>query len=81
VISVRPQGLHLHRDAPPAGNGKVAIPVAVTSRVYLGESWDYVVAPADSATRLRVAAPPLDVHEVGDKVWLEFDPRQIAVVG
>ena len=59
----------------------MTIPVAVTSRVYLGESWDYVVAPADSPTRLRVAAPPLDVHEVGDKVWLEFDTRQIAVVG
>ena len=30
--------------------------------------------------RLRVAAPPFDIFEVGAGVWVEFDPRQMAVV-
>ncbi|MCC7275450.1 MAG: ABC transporter ATP-binding protein, partial [Alphaproteobacteria bacterium] len=44
------------------------------------ETWDYTVSPKGSAVRLRVAAPPLDVHEVGTAVWVEFDPQQMAVV-
>jgi iron(III) transport system ATP-binding protein len=79
LLSVRPQSMVLHR-APPSTNGRPVLPATVAERVYLGESWDYVIRPRDSGLRLRVAAPPLQVHEVGDSVWLEFDPRQMALV-
>ena len=60
--------------------GHPLLPATVSQRTYLGESWDYVVRPQESGLQLRVTAPPLQVHEVGEKVWLEFDPQQIAVV-
>ena len=80
LISVRPQGLRLLKEQAAVSNSASAASATVVSRVYLGESWDYVVSPVGSALQLRVAASPLDVHEAGDTVWLEFDPRQIAVV-
>ncbi|MGE0717282.1 MAG: ABC transporter ATP-binding protein [Alphaproteobacteria bacterium] len=79
TVSIRPQGMRLHRAAPPPGPQPV-LEAAVVGRVFLGETWDYSVTPAGSGVRLRVAAPPLDVHEVGAPVWVEFDPRQMAVV-
>ena len=33
-----------------------------------------------SALRLKVSAPPVDIFEVGEKVWLEFDPQQMAPI-
>jgi ABC-type Fe3+/spermidine/putrescine transport system ATPase subunit len=81
LFSVRPQAMSLH-TIPPAGAAQLPLlPVDVVGRIYLGECWDYTVAPHGSAVQLRVAAPPLQVHEVGEKVWLEFDPRQMAMVG
>jgi len=77
LFSVRPQGISLHAKAWPCGS---LLPATITGRVYLGESWDYTVAPANSGISLRVAAPPLQVLDVGDQVWLEFDPRQMALV-
>jgi iron(III) transport system ATP-binding protein len=80
LLSVRPQSMALHREKPLRRDGYPVLPVTVAQRTYLGESWDYVVRPEDSGLRLRVAAPPLQVHDVGDSVWLEIDPQQIAVV-
>jgi iron(III) transport system ATP-binding protein len=80
LLSVRPQSMALHREQPPRRDGYPLLPVTVAQRTYLGESWDYVVCPDDSGLRLRVSAPPLQVHDVGDSVWLEIDPQQIAVV-
>ena len=81
LFSVRPQSIGLHRAtvAPPEGTRFVA--GEIVERAYLGESWDYVAAPAESALRLRISAPPVQVFEVGEKVWLEFDPRQMAPIG
>jgi iron(III) transport system ATP-binding protein len=79
LISLRPQGIAL-RGAPPVANGHPVVQATVAERTFLGESWDYVVRPADSGLKLRVAAPPLDVHDIGAPVWLEIDPRQLAVV-
>jgi iron(III) transport system ATP-binding protein len=80
LISLRPQGMAL-RSAPPAAlNGHPVIRATIAERTFLGESWDYVVRPEDSDLKLRVAAPPLDVHDIGAPVWLEIDPRQLAVV-
>ena len=52
----------------------------IVERAYLGEYWDYVVAPADGNLRVRVSTAPTDVHAVGDQVWLEIDPARAAPV-
>nr|WP_246514014.1 ABC transporter ATP-binding protein [Neoroseomonas soli] len=78
LISLRPQAMTIH-DAPPAGDG-LTLEATITERTYLGESWDYVVRPNGTNLKLRAAAAPLDAHEVGRKVWLVIDPRQVAVV-
>ena len=70
----------LHRAIPEAPSGHPVMQGTILERTYLGESWDYVVRPTESALRLRVAAPPLDVHDVGSAVWLALDPSQLAVV-
>jgi ABC-type Fe3+/spermidine/putrescine transport system ATPase subunit len=80
LLSVRPQSIGLHRAAPAGTTKRPVVPGTVAQRVFLGETWDYVVQPQGSGTRLRVTAPPLQVHEVGEPVWLEFDPRQMALV-
>ncbi len=80
LLSVRPQSIGLHRNRPAGVDGRPVVPGTVAQRVFLGETWDYVVQPQGSGLRLRVTAPPLQVHEVGDAVWIDFDPRQMALV-
>ena len=79
LFSVRPQSIALHRAAP---NGREVCTVEgkLVQRTFLGETWDYIVSPLDSGLRLKVTALPFQVFEVGDKVWLEFDPQQMAPV-
>ena len=79
LFSVRPQSMTLHRAAP-TGSGQPVVPAAVVERAYLGEFWDYLVTPQGSTLKLRVTAPPVQVHEVGEPVWIEFDPRQMAAI-
>jgi iron(III) transport system ATP-binding protein len=77
-FSVRPWQIATH-DAPPApGDGCWRIEGRVVERAYLGEQWEYVVQPLNSALRLRVSTPPLPRREVGQAVWLEIDPRVVA---
>ncbi|MBU8547137.1 MULTISPECIES: ABC transporter ATP-binding protein [Roseomonadaceae] len=78
LVSVRPQSIGLHR-APPSGGGPVLEGV-VAQRTFLGETWDYVVQAQGSELRLRATAPPLQIHDVGERVWMEFDPQQMAMV-
>ncbi len=78
LISLRPQAMSIH-EAPPTGDGLV-LEATIIERTYLGEAWDYVVKPEGTGLRLRAAAPPLETHDVGRKVWLSVDPRQVAVV-
>jgi ABC-type Fe3+/spermidine/putrescine transport system ATPase subunit len=80
LFSVRPQSIALHRAAAAAPAGRRYVAGEIVERAYLGESWDYVAAPAESALRLKVSAPPVQIFEVGEKVWLEFDPRQMAPI-
>ena len=75
-LSVRPQNIRLCESVTVNG-----VPARVEMRVFLGETWDYVVVPTGSATKLRVAAPPAQVLEIGTPVWLEFDPEQIVALG
>ncbi|WP_426955755.1 ABC transporter ATP-binding protein [Muricoccus radiodurans] len=78
LVSVRPQSIGLHR-ARPAGDGPMMEGV-VAHRTFLGETWDYVIQAGGDGMRLRASAPPLQVHEVGESVWIELDPRQMAMV-
>ena len=76
LFSVRPQSIRLHRTP---GQGDT-IQAAVVERAFLGETWDYLVSPAESGLRLKVSAPPQQVFAVGDPAWLEFDPAQMAPI-
>jgi hypothetical protein len=53
--------------------------VAVVERAYLGEFWDYVVAPGNGP-KLRVTAPPLEIYQVGESAFLAFDPKQMTPI-
>jgi len=45
-----------------------------------GEHWDYLVRPREGAVPLRVTTSPLDDIAVGASAWLEFEPRQMALI-
>src|SRR6266853_2227025 len=79
-FSLRPQSIHLYRQSPPASDRVCVVPGVVTQRAYLGEHWVYTVRPAGSALALRVTARPHEVFELDEKVWLELDPRQMALL-
>jgi ABC-type Fe3+/spermidine/putrescine transport system ATPase subunit len=80
LFSVRPQSIALHRAAAAPAERSRCVAGEIVERAYLGEAWDYVAVPAESALRLKVSAPPVDIFEVGEKVWLEFDSRQMAPI-
>jgi iron(III) transport system ATP-binding protein len=78
TFSIRPHGMRLLRHRP--DSSAASVEVSVLERAYLGEHWDYVVAPREGTLRLKVAAPPLNEFEKGDTAWLDFDTRQIALI-
>jgi iron(III) transport system ATP-binding protein len=78
TVSVRPQSMRLSRAEIPNGQPQVAVTIA--ERAYLGEFWDYMVAPGDGAIRLRVTTPPLEIYQVGESAWLAFDPKQMTPI-
>jgi iron(III) transport system ATP-binding protein len=80
TFSVRPQSMALSHTRPESANEAAAVEVRIVERAYLGEFWNYVVVPATGSTRLRVTAPPLQIHQVGDAAWLEIDPKQMAPI-
>jgi len=81
VFSVRPQTITLRRTARPSGSDPRLVPAKITQRVYCGDVWDYVVALNDSGLRLRLSAPPAQMFEMGEDVWIEFDPQQMVPIG
>jgi ABC-type Fe3+/spermidine/putrescine transport system ATPase subunit len=78
TVSVRPQSMRLSRAQP--GNGQPQVAVTIAERAYLGEFWDYVVAPSNGAMKLRVTTPPLEIYQVGESAWLAFDPKQMTPI-
>ena len=80
TFSLRPQSVHLHRQAPGPSDQAAVIPGTIVQRAYLGEYWDYTVRPASSDLSLRVSTRPHEVFEVGAKVWLELDPQQLVPI-
>jgi iron(III) transport system ATP-binding protein len=80
LFSVRPHSMRLSEAAPAARDGCLSVGVTVVERVFLGEHWDYLVRPGESALRLRVTTSPIDDFAVGAAAWLEFEPRQMALI-
>jgi ABC-type Fe3+/spermidine/putrescine transport system ATPase subunit len=80
LLSVRPQSMSIAEIRPQVFNGHAVMEAKIARRVFLGETWDYVVRPQGGGLELRVSAPPNQVHEVGGSVWLVLDPHQIVVV-
>jgi iron(III) transport system ATP-binding protein len=80
TFSVRPQTISLLRDSANARRQNCWVQAQLVQRTFLGETWDYIVSPVNSGLKLKVATPPAEVYEVGDTVWLEFDPLQMAAV-
>jgi iron(III) transport system ATP-binding protein len=77
--SVRPQAITMHASRSPVADSDWWVQGRIMERSYLGEHWDYAVQPTGTQMRLKVvsSAPPL---EVGQTVWLEFDPARVARV-
>ncbi|MDB5638758.1 MAG: Iron(III) transport system ATP-binding protein, partial [Bradyrhizobium sp.] len=80
VFSVRPHSMRLSGAPSAARNGCPSVGVVVVERAFLGEHWDYVVRPRESALTLRVTTSPMDDFAVGATAWLEFEPRQMALI-
>jgi len=78
TISVRPQSMRLSRAQ--SANGQPEVAITIAERAYLGEFWDYLVTPPDSAMKLRVTTPPLEIYDVGERAWLAFDPKQMTPI-
>jgi ABC-type Fe3+/spermidine/putrescine transport system ATPase subunit len=80
VFSVRPHSMRLSDTAPVARDGSTSVGVVVLERAFLGGHWDYVVRPREGAVPLRVMTSPMDDIPVGASAWLEFEPRQMALI-
>jgi iron(III) transport system ATP-binding protein len=77
TFSVRPHSISLDRQ-PRGEDGPMRVEARLVERAFLGETWDYIVSPVDSGVRLKVAAAPSQVFEIGETLWLKFDPQQMA---
>jgi len=80
TFSVRPQSMRLLPGGSQRPGPGPLVEVRVAHRTYLGECWDYVVKAVAGSTQLRVTAPPLEVYDVGQALWLELDPTQMAPI-
>lgn len=79
-FSARPQTLRLHTAVNGIAPSPWMVESAVVERSYLGETWDYLVTPKGGSLRLRVTTLPNQIHEVGDTIWVEFDPEQMVAL-
>jgi iron(III) transport system ATP-binding protein len=75
TVSIRPQDLCLHPERP--DGSALSIAVEVKSRTYLGEYWDYVVAPPGAAKGIKVSSGPATIIEAGGQAWLTIDASRI----
>jgi ABC-type Fe3+/spermidine/putrescine transport system ATPase subunit len=75
-FSLRSQSPALHRECPTGGDC-VVLSGSIVERAFLGETWDYAFQSEANGLRLRITSPPLNVFDVGQKVWLEINPSHI----
>ncbi|MDB5620045.1 ABC transporter ATP-binding protein [Tardiphaga sp.] len=74
-FSLRSQNIGLHANCPQGD--AIILPGNIVERAFLGETWDYAFQSEASDLKLRIMSPPLNVFNVGQKVWLEINPSHI----
>lgn len=79
TASLRPQNIEVLKTRP-TGTSDLVLESGIISRCFLGETWDYVVAPKGSGLKLRVSAPAVKVFEVNEPVWLAIQPSRIVPI-
>jgi iron(III) transport system ATP-binding protein len=80
TVSIRPQCINLLDAKPSAADGRCLVEGSIQRRAYLGECWDYYVSMAGAPEPLRVTTRPHEVFEVQQRVFIEIDTRQMALV-
>jgi ABC-type Fe3+/spermidine/putrescine transport system ATPase subunit len=84
TFSLRPQSIGIEcRNAvgkTPRDEAVLCMPATVLETAFFGEYWEYVVALAVGAQRLRVVCRPSETFDAGQEVVLNIDPRQMAPV-
>jgi ABC-type Fe3+/spermidine/putrescine transport system ATPase subunit len=84
TFSLRPQSIGIEcRKAvgvTPRDEAVLCMPATVLETAFFGEYWEYVVALAVGAQRLRVVCRPSETFDAGQEVVLNIDPRQMAPV-
>jgi ABC-type Fe3+/spermidine/putrescine transport system ATPase subunit len=84
TFSLRPQSIGIGRQqvvgGTPSDETFLRMPATVLEAAFFGEYWEYVVALADGAQRLRVVCRPNETFDAGQEVLLNVDPRQMAPV-
>ncbi len=78
TFSVRPQSMEVLANQPTEAN-HLDIPGKITTRTFLGETWDYTF-DSGAGLRLRVVSSPAITLEMNQPVWLRIDPAQIVRV-
>ena len=78
TFSVRPQSMEVLANRPTEAN-QLDIPGKITTRTFLGETWDYTF-DSGSGLRLRVVSSPAITLEMNQPVWLRIDPAQMVRV-
>jgi ABC-type Fe3+/spermidine/putrescine transport system ATPase subunit len=78
TVSIRPQDLCLFPERP--ADPVHSVEVVVTGRTYLGECWDYVVAPAGAREPIKVSSNPSTILEVGKRAWLSFNAQKMVAL-
>jgi ABC-type Fe3+/spermidine/putrescine transport system ATPase subunit len=84
TFSLRPQSIGIESrravGVMPRDEAVLSIPATVLETAFFGEYWEYVVALATGAQRLRVVCKPSETFDAGQEVVLNIDPRQMAPV-
>jgi ABC-type Fe3+/spermidine/putrescine transport system ATPase subunit len=80
ALSIRPQTIALSVAPPGASGERPVLEAVIQERSYLGEFWDYVIAPVGAARSLRVSTPAASVFDLGASVWAAIDPKQIVLL-
>ncbi|MCC6947672.1 MAG: ABC transporter ATP-binding protein [Bradyrhizobiaceae bacterium] len=79
TVSVRPHALDLSAQQP-AANGRIVLEGKIARRAFLGDTWNYLFAPAGNGAALIVSAAPHKVIEDGAPAWLTIDPGQLVPI-
>jgi iron(III) transport system ATP-binding protein len=84
TFSLRPQSIGIECwkavAVTPRDETLLRMPATVLETAFFGEYWEYVVALAAGAQRLRVVCRPSETFDAGQKVVLNVDPLQMARV-